>query len=238
MEQQVHGIIKTPASARQDLTALKTSLTDLAHEITTCHHAASAALGQAAEHAMAAGDLLIKVRLELGHGPFGEWVEANCKMSYRTARVYMQLAQNRDAIEAGMKCHSDMSIRGCLRLIGQSGGSSCQDGSDLCQNDPEPSLRQWRPKQTTRHDIMEAWMHASAEERERFVHSVGRDLEHWQPDNVPAAAPKSPPTNGAPPADVSIPDDLSIPTFLRRQVAGPTLSDTALHCATLGWRAE
>jgi hypothetical protein len=79
-----------PASAGQ-------SLNDLAEQIRTEHQAGVVSL---VEHGMNAGDLLKKAKAEIGSGNFEDWVEDNCKMSYRTARVYMQLADNRAVLEA------------------------------------------------------------------------------------------------------------------------------------------
>jgi hypothetical protein len=60
---------------------------------------------------MDAGDLLIlaKARIEPGH--LGEWIEDHCKMSRRTAQVYMQLARHRAEIEAEMEIRSGLSIQ-------------------------------------------------------------------------------------------------------------------------------
>ena len=99
-----------PASAGQ-------SLRDLAERIRAEHLAGVVAL---VEHGMNAGDLLIKAKAKVGHGQFGDWVEANCKMSYSTARVYMQLARNRAVIESKMTEHcqfESLSIAGALKLI-------------------------------------------------------------------------------------------------------------------------
>lgn len=43
--------------------------------------------------AKAAGEALIEAKKMLAHGQFKQWVEANTKVSYRTAAKYMQLAK-------------------------------------------------------------------------------------------------------------------------------------------------
>jgi hypothetical protein len=49
----------------------------------------------ALEHAMRAGDLLARAKELAGHGGWEIWLKANCRISGRTARRYMQLAKNR-----------------------------------------------------------------------------------------------------------------------------------------------
>jgi hypothetical protein len=228
----MHGMITVAADTRQDLSSL-------ADQIATYHHQAEAALQNFAEYAMMAGDLLIQAKLEIGHGQFGDWVAQNCKISDRTARRYMQIADHRDLIEAEMRRHEGLSQRACLRLISDTRGHNGHGESEIAVR---PSLWQQDAKQTTSNDIMVAWMHAPPEERERFARSAGRDLiKAIPPEWFPAAAPSEKDARQLElpfSADVSIPDDLSIPNFLKRQVAGPTLSDTALHFATVGWRAR
>ncbi len=56
---------------------------------------------QAIERALEAGRLLAEVKAELKHGEFGSWVSANCGFTDRTARRYMRLYENRDALPVG-----------------------------------------------------------------------------------------------------------------------------------------
>ena len=51
------------------------------------------------EHAIHAGTLLLKVKRELEHGRFSPWVKKMCKVSPRTAREYMQIAE---AVDEGL----------------------------------------------------------------------------------------------------------------------------------------
>jgi hypothetical protein len=44
-----------------------------------------------------AGEALIEAKKLCRHGGFKAWVEANCRCSYRTARVYMQVANSKVA---------------------------------------------------------------------------------------------------------------------------------------------
>jgi hypothetical protein len=67
---------------------------------------------------MAAGDLLIKAKAELKqHGAWLPWLKQNCKMSERTAQLYMRMARNREAIEAKSATVADLSLRGAMAVI-------------------------------------------------------------------------------------------------------------------------
>jgi hypothetical protein len=102
----------TPAAAGSN------TLADLAVRINAEHEAACAAIKSGAEHAMAAGDLLIKAKAELKqHGAWLPWLKQNCKMSERTAQLYMRMARNREAIEAKSATVADLSLRGAMAVI-------------------------------------------------------------------------------------------------------------------------
>jgi hypothetical protein len=79
------------------------SLADLAARIRTCHEATVAALNTSVIHAMAAGDLLIEAKAQVGHGHWLPWLAKNCAISERTAQLYTKLAKNRATIEKAMR---------------------------------------------------------------------------------------------------------------------------------------
>jgi hypothetical protein len=56
---------------------------------------------------MEAGDALIKVHDQLNHGAWMSWVAEHCEISDRTVRVYVQLAEHRELIEARIKATTD-----------------------------------------------------------------------------------------------------------------------------------
>jgi len=102
----------------RSFTDIETSnfLADLAARIKVEHEATAAALKRGAEHAMAAGNLLIEAKAQLPYGRWLPWLKANCAVSERTARLYMRLARNRSEIENGNGV-ADLSLRGALALI-------------------------------------------------------------------------------------------------------------------------
>ena len=96
-------------------------LADLATEIDQAHGRAVAAAATAIEHARRCGELLMQAKARIGHGGFLAWLESNCIVKERQARNYMRLAEHWAAIEAKTKSApgADLTIKGALRLIGQ-----------------------------------------------------------------------------------------------------------------------
>jgi len=102
-----------------DALAQSEALADLAGRIREEQAGIRNAFKRGIEHAMAAGDLLIEAKEQLVHGQWGPWLEDNCEMSARTARRYMYLASNRDAIEAKMAtvANLNLTVRGAVKLL-------------------------------------------------------------------------------------------------------------------------
>jgi hypothetical protein len=97
--------------------ALTPSLIDLASRIRAEHEATAAALKRGAEHAMAAGQLLIAAKKRLKHGQWLPWLRDHCVMPERTARLYMRLAGTKQLIESQIGNVADFSVRGAIALI-------------------------------------------------------------------------------------------------------------------------
>lgn len=81
------------------------------------HNAATIAAAKAVDHAMRAGDLLLQAKEALPHGAFTQWLDEHFHGSSRTARAYMQLARQRDVIEAKRQNSAISSIDEAMRLI-------------------------------------------------------------------------------------------------------------------------
>jgi hypothetical protein len=101
------------------------SLTELAARIRAEHEATLAAMNVALKHAMSAGDLLIEAKAQLNHGEWQPWIREHCGISDRTARLYMQLARNREEIEAQADI-TYLTLNGAVRLLAPPAES--QDG--------------------------------------------------------------------------------------------------------------
>lgn len=84
------------------------SLAVLAAQINDEDAAVAADLQSAVQHAMAAGEALIEAKVLLPHGEWTEWLASNCpSVSGRTARLYMQLARNQEALKTARHCQFD-----------------------------------------------------------------------------------------------------------------------------------
>jgi hypothetical protein len=94
------GEAKRRAAACDDLMTFSNSLADLAARIKVEHESAGAAVRKGAEHAMAAGDMLIEAKAQIGHGLWLPWLRDHCELSVRVAQQYMRVAKGRAQIEA------------------------------------------------------------------------------------------------------------------------------------------
>ena len=71
----------------------------LVKKINTLHADCERGLSRSLRIAMEVGDLLAEAKRQCKHGEWADWVEKNCHFSYRSARMYMQLAKNRAMVE-------------------------------------------------------------------------------------------------------------------------------------------
>ena len=95
---------------------LSNSLADLRERLKIEHAAIGMALKDCVAHAMAAGDILIEAKRQVGHGQWLPWLES-CGLSERTAQRYMRIARHRFAIEANPTSVSDLGVSGALALL-------------------------------------------------------------------------------------------------------------------------
>ncbi len=92
----------------------------LATEINVEHQAAYAKAGEALQHARRAGELLVQVKAEVGHGAWLPWLKAHCSFSERTAQGYMRLTQGWEALQAKSATVADLGLREALTLLAES----------------------------------------------------------------------------------------------------------------------
>lgn len=69
--------------------------------INTLHKEIESAFQKSLNNAIEIGQILTSVKKELPHGEFGNWIDANCFFSARTARRYITLYTNRDKLTGG-----------------------------------------------------------------------------------------------------------------------------------------
>jgi hypothetical protein len=88
------------------------TLSDLATRIRAEHQA----VGDALKHAITAGELLTEAKVQVPHGDWLPWLEANCEMSLRTAQAYMRIAREIGKLDDGNTQRvAHLSIRDALR---------------------------------------------------------------------------------------------------------------------------
>lgn len=90
-----------------------------AAEINSEHRAAFGKAREALEHARRAGELLLQVKAEAGHGEWLPWVEANCKFSERTAQGYMRLASQWDRLQGKSATAADLTLHDALAVLSE-----------------------------------------------------------------------------------------------------------------------
>jgi Protein of unknown function (DUF3102) len=123
-------------------------LDELAQRIRAAQQSIAKNVSAALTKAMDAGDALIAAKAKLKHGGWMKWLEANCDgLSGRTARVWMQLAENRGVIEAKLKLAdaANFTISGALELLkpddddDEEQSDEPEPEAEESDNDPEPA---------------------------------------------------------------------------------------------------
>jgi len=95
------------------------SLTVLAARINAEHDAMVAAARSAVAHGMNVGDMLLKAKGQVEHGQWMRWLQANCRVSARSARRCMQLAEQRAKIESEMATVANLTLNHATALLGE-----------------------------------------------------------------------------------------------------------------------
>jgi Protein of unknown function (DUF3102) len=125
------------------------------------------------EHALNAGDLLIQAQKRLKHGEWTPWLKEHVKISDRTARLYIQLAKNRQKIEASNRQRiADFTIQGALELI-----SAPRTSASRSKGNPDGGARRsGETRYAPAHLNSLMWLEASAQTRRKFADAVGHEV--------------------------------------------------------------
>jgi len=153
LEASFRGSIEKPQAARRQ--ALVATIRD-AHE-TICRTGHFLLT-----KAFAAGQALNELRPTVGYGEWGLYLQRHCGVNARTAQVYMQLAEHREAIEAQAQHAADLSLRAALKLIPHKPGSGSESGKSH-----RPASAKTMPLSTL------AWANSTPEQRQHFVNGIG-----------------------------------------------------------------
>jgi hypothetical protein len=148
-------------------------LDDLAARIRAEHEGVHAAIKSGLEHALTAGELLIEAKKRLKHGEWSPWLNEHCKLSERTARLYIRLARHRSLIEAKSATVADLTVRGALELI-----SAPRKPATSSEGNPEGGKRPIGDTQSyaPAHLNSLMWSEANFETRRKFADAVGREV--------------------------------------------------------------
>jgi len=117
--------------------APSSDLAALATQINAEHAEVIKHVQQGADHAIRAGKLLNQAKIAVRHGDWSEWLATNCRVSERTAQVYMQLARE---YPQGL---ADTSMTAAIKMLEQA-------------KSPEEKLPTVRRLSTKRNPVAEA----------------------------------------------------------------------------------
>jgi hypothetical protein len=108
----------TAARAGAQDVSTSNSLADLAARIRAEHEAVCASVRATVIHAFNAGAYLLAAKALIPHGHFGDWLGEHCDVAERTAQRYMQLARNRETLEAANpSLTADFTIDEAIRAL-------------------------------------------------------------------------------------------------------------------------
>ena len=105
----------TPRSRADGDARLTALATEIRQKLTVARHHGQATLAAL----MDAGDRLTEAKSVLAHGQWDGWLSENFELSDRTARLYMQLAEHRERVEAKMASVAILTVRGALEAIAE-----------------------------------------------------------------------------------------------------------------------
>lgn len=93
-----------------------TALTVISADINREHRLATQAANTAIQHAIRAGEMLMRAKVKVAHGEWLPWLKHHCELSERTARNYMRLAR---LPESKRQRVADLPIRQALETIAE-----------------------------------------------------------------------------------------------------------------------
>jgi hypothetical protein len=150
-------------------TEQSSDLAVLAGRINDEHDEVVKAIVHGADHAIRAGKLLQAAKIAVRHGDWSEWLATNCRVSERSAQLYMQLAREFPQGLAGLSLTAAIKMLEPLK-------------SPEEKMPPGPRQRSKRNPvaeaiKTAPLSILEkAWEAASENERKIFVTKIEKDL--------------------------------------------------------------
>jgi hypothetical protein len=147
----------------------------LAGQINDEHDEVVKAIVHGADHAIRAGKLLLAAKIAARHGDWSEWLATNCRVSERSAQLYMQLAREFPQGLAGV------SLTAAIKML------------EPLKSPEEKLLSGPRPKSAKKNHVAEAikaaplsilekaWEAASDAERNIFMTKVSVTAQQVPP---------------------------------------------------------
>jgi hypothetical protein len=115
--------------------------------------------------ALDVGEILNQAKEQVPDKKWGKWLRDNCFLSVRTAQLYMQLADNRDEIEAKLACFDTLSIRGARKLIAK---PAVEEG-EVESVDSEPAVSTTTTTTTSPSTLCDLWPIATEPEQDELI---------------------------------------------------------------------
>lgn len=225
------------ASNNRNVAGPQGPLAELATRIRAEHAAVVQAANDVAHHAIAAGRALIEAQGSVPKGQWADWVSRHCEISYRSARLYMQLTRAYDASGSSVASGNNVSDLAGLSLRGLMRQLTPQTHLTTSPSTKSTATKQTaaKPRRVTHCDLLELWAFMPAEERRAFFDGIGLHAivqgipDAWLGEAVMQLIEREHPDKPQPKKPsrkkVAIPDDLSIPQFLK--VAAPANGEAA-----------
>ena len=171
--------------------------------------------------ALQVGEDLLKAQAQVSKGQWEGWLQKNCSLRERSARVYKQLAENRETVEAGLNIDPGLSVRAALRLI----ATPKQSGSTAAAPGKRNGVAAWNANtvsgpNSSRLDILTHWERSTPFEQKAVLAAMSRErLLAILPDGIGVMPASAEPKNSFTATQLLDGDDgLNIPTFLDRRI--------------------
>jgi len=96
---------------------IKDDLQSIAVDIRLEHDLCRKSIAEGLQHAINAGELLLRAKELCPHGTWGAWLRDNCNVSERTAQTYMRVARGLPVLEAKAQRVADLSLRDAVEIL-------------------------------------------------------------------------------------------------------------------------
>jgi hypothetical protein len=161
-----------PQGQANDLAVMANNdLAVLANRINSEHAEVVKAVIHGANHAIRAGQLLLQAKIAVRHGDWSEWLATNCRVSERSAQLYMQLAR-----EFPQGLAAGVSLTAAIKMLEQMKSPEPKDTTSM-----PVGVRQKRNpvaeaiKKGPLAILERAWEVANEIERNTFVRKIEKD---------------------------------------------------------------